>query len=375
MRTEAKSPLVAFLLSFIPGVGHLYIGRVVRFILYAGGFSAPIAFLLLIALMDGYTDDTFVFVMLLISVFFGAINFLDMLVTIAGGKHSAFRQQAELHNGIMVEADPLTYIEQQEKTKVMMLSIVPGLGHMYMGLLQRGITLLITFAAGFGIVLFTAVVLDSLVILILWLALPIIWIYGIFDAMSLLNRKQKGEDLVDQSLFVYIEQHLASGKKSRGAAMVLSIFPGAGHLYIGLQQRGLQLMGLFLLGIFIMDQLRLTLFLFLLPMLWCYAFFDVMVQLRRLDEDQIKDDPIVMSIAPYQRWIGAGLLVVGIYYLLDRVARSWIEHYYPAWMPQYYDIKYMLPTVVIAFILILLGIKLLFGTSGSSKKYRNKGEQ
>lgn len=375
MRTEAKSPLVAFLLSFIPGVGHLYIGRVFRFILYAGGFSAPIAFLLLIAIMDGYTDDTFVFVMLLISVVFGAINFLDMLVTIAGGKHSAFQPKAELHNGIMVEADPLTYIEQQEKAKVMMLSIVPGLGHMYMGLLQRGITLLITFAASFGIVLFTAVVLDAPIILILWLALPIIWIYGIFDAMSLLNRKQKGEDLVDQSLFVYIEQHLASGKKSRGAAMVLSIFPGAGHLYIGLQQRGLQLMGLFLLGVFIMDQLRLTLFLFLLPMLWCYAFFDVMVQLRRLDEDQIKDDPIVMSIAPYQRWIGAGLLVVGIYYLLDRVARSWIEHYFPAWMQQYYEIKYMLPTVVIAFILILLGIKLLFGTSGSSKKYRNKGEQ
>ena len=375
MRTEAKSPLVAFLLSFIPGVGHLYIGRVFRFILYAGGFSAPIAFLLLIALMEGYTDETFIFVMLLISVFFGAINFLDMLVTIAGGKHSAFRPQAELHNGILVEADPLTYIEQQEKAKVMMLSIVPGLGHMYMGLLQRGITLLITFAASFGIVLFTAVVLDAPILLILWLALPIIWIYGIFDAMSLLNRKQKGEDLVDQSLFVYIEQHLASGKKSRGAAMVLSIFPGAGHLYIGLQQRGLQLMGLFLLGVFIMDQLRLTLFLFLLPMLWCYAFFDVMVQLRRLDEDQIKDDPIVMSIAPYQRWIGAGLLVVGIYYLLDRVARSWIEHYFPAWMSQYYEIKYMLPTVVIAFILILLGIKLLFGTSGSSKKYRNKGER
>lgn len=375
MVTKTKSPTVAFLLSFIPGFGHLYIGRVFRFILYAGGFFAPIAFMLLIIISNSYFDDSFGFTMLVISACFGIVNWLDMLITIVKGKHKAFREYYELGDGATVGADPLAYLEHQEKTKIMLLSILPGLGHMYMGLLQRGITILISFVAAFGGVLFVSIVLGTATLLVFWLALPIIWIYSLFDGMNLLNRKQQGEELVDQSLFVHLEQHLATGKKSRGAAMILSVLPGAGHLYIGLQQRGLQLMGLFLFGVFIMDQLRLTLFLFLLPMLWCYAFFDVMVQLRKLDETGMKDEPIMLSITPYQRWIGAGLLVIGIYYLVDRIARSVIEQYFSQWWAQYNEIKYMLPTVFVAFILILLGIKLLFGTSSPGSKKRNGGER
>lgn len=367
MRTDAKSTLAAFLLSFIPGVGHLYIGRVVRFIVYAGGFFVPLGFLLFIGATGGHIHGDTIFLMFFIAAVFGLINWFDMLITIVRGKHITYGSYAMSPNDVMVENDPLTQLEQQEKTKVMMMSMIPGLGHMYMGFLQRGITLLISFAASFGIVLFVAIVLRTNSILVLWLALPIIWIYSMFDAMSVLGRKQKGEEVADQSLFVHVEQHLASGRKSRGAAMVLSIFPGAGHMYIGLQQRGLQLMGLFLISVFIMDQLRLSLFLFLLPMLWCYAFFDVLVQLRRLGEDQVEDEPVLMSIAPYQRWIGAGLLIVGVYYLLDRIGKFWIEKYIPEWLSQYQEIKYMLPTVAIAFILILLGIKLLFGTTGRSQ--------
>jgi len=143
-----------------------------------------------------------------------------------------------------------------------------------------------------------------------------------------------------------------------------------------LQQRGLQLMGLFLLGIFIMDQLRLTLFIFLLPMLWCYAFFDVMTQLRKLDEKAIQDEPILLSITPYQRWIGAGLLVIGAYYLIDRITLKLIQFYdLKSWYVRYQELKYMLPTVVIAFILILLGIKLLFGTSSNKQTSRYKGDK
>ncbi|MEK4248805.1 hypothetical protein [Paenibacillus sp. FSL W7-1287] len=370
---EAKSPLVAFLLSFIPGVGHLYIGRIIRFLFYAGGFFGPLGFMFLLLITGGnvYGDD-FV-VGLVISFIFACLNMLDMIITIANGKHRAFQPQAVVQNGIVIEPDPLHVVEQQEKTKMMMLSILPGLGHMYMGLMQRGITLMITFIGGFGVVLFIATVLRTPSILVLWLALPIIWIYCMFDAMSLLARKQRGELLEDQSLFAHVEEHLASGKKNRATAMILSIFPGAGHLYLGLQQRGLQLMGLFLISIFVMDQLRLTLFLFLLPLLWCFAFFDVMVQLRKLSEHGLQDEPFVATFMPYQRWIGAGLLLVGIYYLLDRIAQQVIQPRFHELWRQYVEFKYMIPTIVIAFILILLGIKLLFGTNASNKeRYRRE---
>jgi len=376
MKTEAKSPIVAFLLTFIPGFGHLYIGRAFRFVLYAGGFFGPLALIVFGFIAFQHMDEEFLVFMLGISGLFWAINGIDMLITLAKGKHRAFRNYTELPNGTIVDNDPLAYFEQQEKTKVMLLSVVPGLAHMYMGLLQRGITLLISFVAVFGGVLFVSIVMNTAAVLVLWLALPIIWIYSMFDGMSILAQKQRGELLNDQSLFEHLEHHLASGKKSRGAAMVLSIFPGVGHLYIGLQQRGLQLMGLFLLGIFIMDQLRLTLFIFLLPMLWCYAFFDVMTQLRKLDEKAIQDEPILLSITPYQRWIGAGLLVIGAYYLIDRITLKLIQFYdLKSWYVRYQELKYMLPTVVIAFILILLGIKLLFGTSSNKQTSRYKGDK
>jgi len=376
MKTEAKSPIVAFLLTFIPGFGHLYIGRAFRFVLYAGGFFGPLALIVFGFIAFQHMDEEFLVFMLGISGLFWAINGIDMLITLAKGKHRAFRNYTELPNGTIVDNDPLAYFEQQEKTKVMLLSVVPGLAHMYMGLLQRGITLLISFVAVFGGVLFVSIVMNTAAVLVLWLALPIIWVYSMFDGMSILAQKQRGELLNDQSLFEHLEHHLASGKKSRGAAMVLSIFPGVGHLYIGLQQRGLQLMGLFLLGIFIMDQLRLTLFIFLLPMLWCYAFFDVMTQLRKLDEKAIQDEPILLSITPYQRWIGAGLLVIGAYYLIDRITLKLIQFYdLKSWLVRYQEIKYMLPTVVIAFILILLGIKLLFGTSSNKQTSRYKGDE
>ncbi|MCR8658897.1 hypothetical protein [Paenibacillus endoradicis] len=377
MRAENKSPLVAFLLSLLPGFGHLYIGRVFRFIVYAGGFFGPLGLLFIISIFDGYVDGESFALAAIFSGLFGVINMLDMLITIAGGKHRAFQpasatMERDEYGQLRYVYDPLEVKEQSEKTKVMMMSIIPGLGHMYMGLLTRGITLMVLFVGVFGVTLFLGIVLDTLSILILWLALPIIWIYGMFDALALLASRQKGEEINDESLFSNMESYMADGRKNRVTAIGLSIFPGAGHLYLGLQQRGLQLMGSFLVSIFIMDQLHLTIFLFLLPLLWCYAFFDIMFQLRRWEQDELKDEPFVAMFIPYQRWIGIGLLVVGIYYLFDKIASRLIEIKFPEWSREYYELKYMLPTAVIAFVMIVLGMKLLFGTS-SKRNTRDEG--
>ncbi len=49
-------------------------------------------------------------------------------------------------------------------------------------------------------------------------------------------------------------------RKNKTIAMLLSMFPGAGHMYLGLQKRGLQLMAAFLFSVYFMDALRLSLF-------------------------------------------------------------------------------------------------------------------
>ena len=64
-------------------------------------------------------------------------------------------------------------------------------------------------------------------------------------------------------------------KKSKFATVILSAVPGLGHMYLGWQQRGLQFMLTFFLMIFLMDQSGgLSLFTFLLPVIWFYSLYE-----------------------------------------------------------------------------------------------------
>lgn len=241
------------------------------------------------------------------------------------------------------------------------MSIIPGLGHMSLGLMQRGITFLVSFVGLFAIILFLCFITSSESMLVFLLAMPVIWIYGMFDAASLVQSKHRGEELEDKSLFDGIEAHIASGQKNKVLTIALAIFPGAGHLYLGLQKRGLQLMAGFLLAIYIMDTLRLSLFLFLLPLFWCFAFFDALAQLSRYGRQRLSDEPVLPMFVPYQRWIGIALFGFGIYFLLDRIIMSVLPRYLPDIHFQYLQYKYMLPTAIIAFIMIVVGLRLAFG--------------
>ncbi|WP_419876031.1 hypothetical protein [Candidatus Pristimantibacillus sp. PTI5] len=374
-----KSPLVAFLLAFFPGVGHGYIGRPVRAVLYGGGFFGSLALLLLLSVAGGTgNDETIVLFMLAVFVWF--INMIDMLFTLLLGKGvSRHPSHPSQHYPLEHPADhfgpgfvPLELEQQREKSRTILFSLVPGLGHMNMGLMQRGITILISFIGWFAIIVFLSAIIHRGELLIFLLALPVIWIYSMFDAISKLHAKQRGEHLVDRAIFEDMEAYIASGQKSKVLAIALSIFPGAGHLYLGLQKRGLQLMGGFLLTIFIMDNLRLSLFFFLLPLFWCFAFFDALQQTSRYERETLKDEPVLTQLVPYQRWFGYGLLGFGVYYLLDRVAAEVTSHFSNEIYRQYVQVKYMIPTAVVAFIMIIVGMRLAFGSRADANRSSGK---
>ncbi|MFF2890237.1 hypothetical protein [Paenibacillus sp. NPDC057967] len=390
-----KSPLVAFFLSFIPGAGHLYLRRPIRGLLYGGGFFGAIALALFIWFVSGgYGNEEFVIFLMFVAAVFGFVNMLDMIITLVSGK--VFTPQAThgymphgeyaggpSHTGPPPPYGPAgfpgasynqqgvppgpgyaqrpDYELEQMKSKTIMMSIIPGLGHMNLGLMQRGITFLVSFVGLFAITLFLSFITNSGSLLVFLLALPVIWIYSMFDASSLVQQKMRGEALEDKSLFEGVEAHIASGQKNRVFTIALAIFPGAGHLYLGLQKRGLQLMAGFLLAIFIMDNLRLSLFLFLLPLFWFFAFFDALAQLSRYGRQQMNDEPLLPAIVPYQRWLGIGLLGFGIYFLIDRILLDTVLRNWPGLYQQYMQYKYMLPTAVIAFVMIVIGLRLAFG--------------
>ena len=68
-------------------------------------------------------------------------------------------------------------LKRKSKFWTFLLSLVPGVGHMYLGLKRQGVQLMFLF-------FFCIFVLSILDLSILGIFLPIIWFYSMFDAMS-----------------------------------------------------------------------------------------------------------------------------------------------------------------------------------------------
>lgn len=358
-----KSPLKAMMLSFIPGAGHAYWGRPVRTVLYGGAFLAPLGLLLLMIATNSGSGGMAIF-LLCTAALAWMINMIDMIVTLASAKPGG----GSPVYGPESAGDRLLYEQHREKTRTMLLSFVPGLGHMSLGLMQRGITLLISYVGLLTIIIFISIIMDTGALLIFLLGLPVIWIYNVFDVVQRLHAKQRGEPLEDRSIFEDLESHIGTGRKNKVLAIALSIFPGAGHLYLGLQMRGLQFMGGFLLAIYIMDNFRLSLFFFLLPLFWSFAFFDAIQQSSRYERGELRDEPVLTRLVYNQRWIGIALFGFGVFFLLDRIASEFASRYAASLYAQYLEIKYMFPTAVVAFVMIAVGLRMIFGSKASAPK-------
>lgn len=104
---------------------------------------------------------------------------------------------------------------ESERFYTILLSFVPGLGHLHLGLLQRGLSFLIGFF-GLGIMLvFVAGITGQETVLVFLLLLPVLWLYCMFDAAQHVNRKQAGELLEDKTIFEQLEHGRGTGKKAR----------------------------------------------------------------------------------------------------------------------------------------------------------------
>lgn len=144
-------------------------------------------------------------------------------------------------------------------------------------------------------------------------------------------------------------------KKSKFATVILSALPGLGHLYLGWQQRGLQFMLAFFVMLFMLNWMSLSLFGFLLPVLWFYSLFDA---LQCYDEEP--PPPGYRSDAwnwlfEKQRGVGIGLIVVGGLILLTKLAFPILAQYLQ------YETLRTIGVALVALLLIAGGIRLAWG--------------
>ncbi|WP_314589663.1 hypothetical protein [Paenibacillus terrigena] len=363
-----RSKGIAFFASFIPGLGHYYVGKKVRAVLYAMLFFGALGLGVLGSIA---TNDDAPFVSGVIAAFIvGSINMLDMIFYLVRTPYipstygEQFLQDAGLGGyGPYGPHGPMQPTPRQESERffTILLSFVPGLGHFYLGLMHRGLSFLIAFfGLGTMLIFVTAVTNQGGFAVFLGL-LPIIWLYCMFDAVQAAHRKQQGDLLLDRTLFDDFDSFREDGRRSKMLAMVLSLLPGAGHMYLGLQKRGLQLMVGFLGSIYILDFMRLSLFFFFIPLIWCFSFFDTLQQLNRYSRgDLLRDTPIVRWLPTHNRWMGFGLIVIGAYYMFDQIALPMLENYFPNWIVRY-QVQQYFQTLVIAVLFIGGGVKLLFG--------------
>ncbi|MCJ8011033.1 DUF3824 domain-containing protein [Paenibacillus sp. KQZ6P-2] len=396
---QNRNKMSAFILNFIPGLGHYYMGRKGR------GFIYPLLFfggiLLGFMLMVASNDKVFFGLTAFCAAVLWIFCMLDLIIYLlrmppapypphgyqpngyqAGG-YQAYANPGNPPSGMGLYPEqennfeaPNMHFEpyppqtgssqspESERFYTILLSFVPGLGHLHMGLMQRGLSFLIAFF-GLGTIMFFLTGLTSHSVFLLFLGvLPIIWLYCMFDAVQLIHRRQAGEILLDRSLFDDMEAGREEGKRSKVLATLLSAFPGAGHMYLGLQKRGLQLMIFFLGSVYVLDVLHLSLFLFLIPLIWFFSFFDGLQQTSRYGREPLIDRPIVEGISNHQRWLGVGLMILGIYYVGTSILVPAMNNWFPN-MYIDYKISHYLKPIIVAVLLIAGGIKLMLGTGKS----------
>lgn len=357
-----RSPLTAFFLTFIPGMGHLYLGKRLRGVFYAV-LVLIIIFLGFAVAISSYDPAEPLLVAVFFSFLVWGISMIDMIITLlrAQGRPTCNEVLSELATEEV--SHQAAGSAESDRFYTLLLSIIPGLGHFHMGLMNRGLAFLIAFFGLGTMIIFTSVVTQQKGFIAFIGVLPIIWIYNMFDAVQQLSRKQRGEEALDRT-FLEDFTHGRGEKKSKAITTILSIFPGAGHMYLGLQKRGLQFMAGFLLAIYILDVLRLSLFLFLIPIIWFYSFFDALQQASKSEYEELEDVPLVQYFVNHQRWFGIALLLLGLYYLLDHVMIPTVIRELGEMLQVNLTLYYRqyFQTTVLCILLIGGGIKLLAGS-------------
>lgn len=344
-----RSRMLACILNLIPGFGHLYWGRKVKGAAYLILLFGGLLFGVVVSTL-AHSGDLIFFTLICAAILWG-ISMMDLLITMLRDPQAppgGYDPAIPYSNGGM----------EQEKFFTILLSFVPGLGHFQLGLMQRGLSFLISFFGVITMMFFITGITGESVFLLLLGLLPIIWLYCMFDVVQLVHRKQAGEVLLDRSLLDEWELGRVEGRRSKVLATLLSAFPGAGQMYLGQQKRGLQMMVLFLGSFYIIDVLRLSVFLFVIPVIWFYCFFDGLQQTSRYGILPLEDRPLMEIGGHYQHLLGVVLIILGIYFVGMELLVPWLDSWFPE-LRLYLLIDQYLRPFIVSVLLIGGGIKLL----------------
>lgn len=159
-------------------------------------------------------------------------------------------------------------------------------------------------------------------------------------------------------------------RKSKILTFLFGLMPGAGQMYLGYMKRGVSLMSIFWLIVCLAGFLNISFLLFLLPIIWFYAFFDTL-NLRSMSYEFLPHDDFLFHLSSipngafsnffrHRHLLGGILLILlGGYILLHNIL---LPSLYWVFDVDLYWLFDGLPTLVIAIAIIWLGVHLIRGT-------------
>lgn len=264
-------------------------------------------------------------------------------------------------------------MKRKSKFLTFVLSFVPGLGHIYLGKSKRGGTFLFGFigACILGGIIASEVSSPEPILMI-----PFVWLVSLIDSMTLVdeinsdrmynayynngytpNYEQNSEEY-DEYSYYNMELKRKRHKKDRKAtAMLLSLIPGAGHMYIGLRRKGIELMAGFFMAFYLTDLTQVAIFALMAPVIWFYSMFDVMQEAVSDREPEDDDFSFVKNIKNMdyegKRKLGIALVIIGGLILFQRIIVPILD------MILGYSFYHNLRTIIVSMIFIYGGIKLI----------------
>lgn len=375
-----KSPVAAFFLSLVPGLGHLYIGRFIRAFFYFGGSFAVGILSLIISLINGNDELPLLFGFFLIACIWG-INMLDMIVTISNKYNGIFQPKPIYQNinGQMVIMeqpellDPLEQANRDEQMKILFLSLFPGLAHMYMNFIKRGLSIMLSIIAIFGIAIMISDFMYSPISWMISFIIPVIWIFSIFDARQLVRAKHQEQQVEDHYIFDMLTTKMVVGTKSE-TALIFSLIPGFGHLVLGYAKQGVQLLLITAGTIMLIQQFHMPFLRYFTILIWAYSFFDTLYILRNQQTKQQTNDGLKEAFRDYKHWIGLGLIAIGVYFIFNLFATTLLEDINKVWYNYYINYRYTVLTALASFVVIFTGIKLMTSSIAENQKRKAKNK-
>ncbi|NLX92007.1 MAG: hypothetical protein GXZ07_10590 [Firmicutes bacterium] len=256
-------------------------------------------------------------------------------------------------------------MNSKSKFVVFILSVIPGLSHIYLGLFNRGYIFMGAAAAGVVAVLGLCTLMHSGRPMILLLGLPVLWFVALIDSMTLTDKVNSGLTLnpsegggESPGIGAAVADNKLRDQNRKIITCLLSVIPGAGHMYLGYQKLGLELMTLFFFSFFFIDWLRIELFMFIIPVIWFYSMFDALHKASERGTPAEGDNLSLLELIGENsnRWsgsklLGYGLILIGALLLFDRIISPMIS----------YEIRNYLQTGIVALLFIAGGIRILVG--------------